>query len=164
MPTSAIVREVEEIISLLESHGQTLSTAESITGGGLGAVITSIAGASKIYRGGVIAYSNGAKEDILGVAPSLIDTHGVVSEEVAIAMAQGAAQKFSSTWAIATTGVAGPGPSEGVAQGSVWVAISGPIVQSTFLELDGDRQSVQNATIASAISAFARILRTSINA
>ena len=164
MPTNAIVREVEEIISLLESRGQTLSTAESITGGGLGAVITSIAGATKIYRGGVIAYSNGAKEDILGVAPSLINTHGVVSEEVAIAMAQGAAQKFSSTWAIATTGVAGPGPSEGVAQGSVWVSISGPIVQSTFLELDGDRHSVQNATIASAISAFARILRTSINA
>ena len=159
MPTNAIVRGVEEIISLLESRGQTLSTAESITGGGLGAVITSIAGASKIYRGGVIAYSNGAKEDILGVAPSLINTHGVVSEEVAIAMAQGAAQKFSSTWAIATTGVAGPGSSDGVPSGTVWVAIDGPVTQSLELSLAGGRESVRNATVATAIGTFTRILR-----
>ncbi len=160
MPTHAIGREVQEIISLLASHDQTLSTAESLTGGGLGAMITSVAGASTIYSGGVIAYNSQMKESILGVSHADIENFGVVSEEVAMAMARGVASKFSSTWAIATTGVAGPGPSQGVSPGTVWIGISGPVVHSTYLELDGDRQSVQNATIASAISAFARILRT----
>ncbi len=164
MPTNAIGREVEEIISLLASGGQSLSTAESLTGGGLGAMITSVPGASKIYLGGVIAYNANVKENLLGVRRSDIEEFGVVSQEVAMAMAQGARKKFSSTWAIATTGVAGPGASAGIAPGTVWIAMCGPVVSSTFLELDGERQSLQNATIASAISAFARILRASSRA
>ena len=99
MPTNAIGREVEEIISLLASGGQSLSTAESLTGGGLGAMITSVPGASKIYLGGVIAYNANVKENLLGVRRSDIEEFGVVSQEVAMSMAQGARKKFSSTWA-----------------------------------------------------------------
>jgi nicotinamide-nucleotide amidase len=85
---------------------------------------------------------------------------GVVSEEVAISMATGVRDLMNSTWAISTTGVAGPGPTDGVQPGTVWVAIEGPISQTLQLELSGTREIVRNATIAGAIAAFARILKT----
>ena len=81
------------------------------------------------------------------------------SEEVAFEMARGALQKFNTTWAIATTGVAGPDSSEGVAAGTVWVAIAGPVSQSIELTLDGERENIRSGTVASAIGTFARILR-----
>lgn len=149
---------IESIIAALRERGENLSTAESITGGGLGAAITSVAGASDIYRGGVIAYSNDVKIAQLGVDAAVIDSHGVVSKEVATAMAEGARKKFATTWAIATTGVAGPGSHDGIPAGTVWVAIDGPAPVAFELHLAGERLSVQNATITSAIEHFARIL------
>jgi nicotinamide-nucleotide amidase len=73
-------------------------------------------------------------------------------------MAQGARKFFSTTWAIATTGVAGPGEADGHPAGTVWVAIVGPITQSTQLQIQGEREVVRNATVSSAMAAFARIL------
>lgn len=150
---------IESIIASLRERGENLSTAESITGGGLGAAITSVAGASDIYRGGVVAYSNDVKIAELGVGAAVIDSYGVVSKEVVVAMAEGARKKFATTWAIATTGVAGPGSHGGVPAGTVWVAIAGPTADTFQLQLSGERLSVQNATITSAIEHFARILR-----
>lgn len=147
-----------EIIEKLRRRGETLSVAESLTGGGLGAAITSVAGSSDVFLGGVIAYQTSIKEELLKVPRSMIDEFGVVSEEVAIAMADGARQLFASTWAIATTGVAGPGPSDGLPAGTVWIALRGPINQSTALAIQGERAEVRNASVSSAISTFARIL------
>ena len=149
----------QEIINTLRELGETLVTAESLTAGGLSGAITSIPGASDIFLGGVTAYASSVKISHLQVDPQLIAKHTVYSQEVAIAMAAGALESFHSTWAIATTGVAGPGPSEGITGGTVWVAIAGPINQTIELSLDGERESVRNAAVSSAIATFARILR-----
>jgi nicotinamide-nucleotide amidase len=150
---------VKEIIATLSQRGETLATAESITAGGLSQEITSIEGASQIFLGAIVSYSNEAKISVLGIEKNLIDAHTVYSQEVAIAMAHAVREKFGSTWAIATTGVAGPGSSDGVAPGRVWVAIVGPKSSVMELSLEGARESVRNAAVATAISAFTRILR-----
>jgi nicotinamide-nucleotide amidase len=106
----------------------------------------------------VIAYSNNVKVNILGVDPELIEKFNVVSEEVACAMADAVRMKFGTTWGIATTGIAGPGDFEGIAEGTVWVAISGPVNQSIQLQLDSGREAIRTGAISSAIGTFARIL------
>jgi len=148
------------ILEILSERGETISVAESLTGGGLAQALTSLPGSSDIFRGSVTAYQNEIKSSLLQVHSELLSEFGAVSEEVAAAMAHGIKDLMGSTWAISTTGVAGPGPSEGVAAGTVWVAIDGPISQTLQLELSGTREIVRNATIAGAIAAFARILKT----
>ena len=150
---------VSEIISTLAARNETLVTAESITAGGLSSAITSVEGSSQIFLGAIVAYQDHVKSEILGIDEAVIATHTVYSQEVAIAMAQAVRLKFGATWAIATTGVAGPGPSDGVPSGTVWVAIDGPVTQSLELSLAGGRESVRNATVATAIGSFTRILR-----
>lgn len=150
---------VREIIALLSEKQETISTAESLTAGGLSSALTSVPGSSEVFLGGITAYQNSVKSAQLGVLPELIEKHSVVSQEVAEAMANGARNEFGSTWAIATTGVAGPGPSEGVEPGTVWLAIVGPESQSIELSLAGDRDAVRSASVSSAIATFARILR-----
>ncbi len=147
-----------QIIDALRARGQTLGVAESLTGGGLGAAITSALGSSDVFVGGLVAYQSQIKERHLKVPASVIEEFGVVSQEVAVAMAQGALNLFLSTWAIATTGVAGPGEADGHPAGTVWLAIAGPVSQSTQLQIQGDREVVRNATVSSALTAFARIL------
>lgn len=149
-----------QILEALRSRGETISVAESLTGGGLAQALTALPGSSEIFRGSVTAYQSEIKSALLQVPAELISEFGVVSEEVAAAMAGGVLTLMKSTWAISTTGVAGPGPSEGVAAGTVWVAIDGPVSQTLQLELSGSREIVRNATIAGAIAAFARILKT----
>ena len=149
-----------EILEILRTRGESISVAESLTGGGLADALSSLPGSSEIFRGSVTAYQPEIKSSLLKVPAELITEFGVVSEEVAVAMADGVKQLMNSTWSISTTGVAGPGPSDGVAAGTVWVAIEGPISQTLQLELSGTREIVRNATIAGAIAAFARILKT----
>ena len=148
----------QSIIETLTSRGQTLAVAESLTGGGLGFALTQVPGASAVFLGGIISYTTEVKVRELGVAQSTIDQYKVVSEEVAIEMAEGAKSKFATTWAISTTGVAGPGDYQGVREGTVWIAIRGPINQSLTLTLDGGRDGVRQGAISSAIGTFARIL------
>lgn len=148
------------ILETLSQRNQTISVAESLTGGGLALALTSLPGSSQIFTGSVTAYQNEIKSSLLQVPAELLSEFGAVSEEVAVAMAHGVKELTGSTWAISTTGVAGPGPSDGVAAGTVWVAIDGPIAQTLQLELSGTREIVRNATIAGAIAAFARILKT----
>ena len=150
---------VKEIIRTLGESNESLATAESITAGGLSSAITSVEGSSQIFLGAIVAYQNHIKTDILGIDESVIATHTVYSQEVAIAMAEAVREKFGATWAIATTGVAGPGPTDGVPSGTVWVAIDGPVTQSLELSLSGGRESVRNATVATASGSFTRILR-----
>jgi len=149
--TSEVSSMVNEIIRTLGEGNESLVTAESITAGGLSAAITSVEGSSRIFLGAIVAYQDHIKTDLLGIDATVIATHTVYSQEVAVAMAQAVRAKFGATWAIATTGVAGPGPSDGVSSGTVWVAIDGPVSQSLELSLAGDRESVRNATVATAI-------------
>jgi len=149
-----------DILEILRTRKESISVAESLTGGGLAQALSSLPGSSEIFRGSVTAYQAEIKSEVLRVPAQLISEMGVVSEEVAISMATGVRDLMNSTWAISTTGVAGPGPTDGVPAGTVWVAIEGPISQTLQLELSGTREIVRNATIAGAIAAFARILNT----
>jgi nicotinamide-nucleotide amidase len=157
--TSEVSSMVMEVIRTLEESYETLATAESITAGGLSAAITSVEGSSQIFLGAIVAYQDHVKVNVLGVDEAIITKHTVYSQEVAVAMAHEVREKFGATWAIATTGVAGPGPSDGIPSGTVWVAIDGPVTQSLELSLAGGRESVRNATVATAIGSFTRILR-----
>ena len=157
--SSEVKSLVLEIHQSLLASGESVATAESLTGGGLSSALTFVPGSSHTFVGGITAYRSEIKINQLHVGRSVIEKYGVVSIEVADAMAQGALKVFGSTWAISTTGVAGPGPSGGIAAGTVWIAILGPTSHRFQLALDGEREVVRNATIASAITAFARILR-----
>jgi nicotinamide-nucleotide amidase len=112
---------------LLRSQGQTVAVAESCTGGTLGRLITSVPGSSDYFKGGVIAYANSIKTDLLAVESTLISEKNVVSHEVARAMATGARTQFGSDWAISTTGIAGPGGGTDTHPvGLIYVAVAGP--------------------------------------
>jgi len=153
---------VSQIIDALRKSGETLSTAESITGGSISSTLVGVPGASDVFKGGITAYSDDVKVAQLNVDPKLIEKYSAISEQVADAMAQGAVETFSTTWAIATTGVAGPGPVGVHEAGTVWLSIRGPINQTTVLALSGEREMVRNAATSSAIAAFARILNTRV--
>jgi len=149
----------QDVVKSLKRKKMTLATAESITGGGLGAAITSVPGASDVFLGGLITYSDQSKIKFLDIAKRMLTKHTAVSEEVAIAMAQSARKQFGSDYAIATTGVAGPGKAYGQKAGTVWVAIDskkGPV--TLCLALSGTREDIRHATIQSALAAFTRIL------
>src|SRR5207249_5808784 len=96
------------VVKLLKHRKETLATAESCTGGFIANCITNVPGASEVFLAGYVTYANSAKSDILNVDPKLIQTHGAVSELVARAMAEGARARAGSTYALATTGIAGP--------------------------------------------------------
>ncbi|WP_295613924.1 competence/damage-inducible protein A [Chamaesiphon sp. GL140_3_metabinner_50] len=112
---------------LLRARGQTLSVAESCTGGGLGRLLTEIPGSSDYFMGGVISYANRVKIDLLGVDPAALETEGAVSEIVARQMAAGVKAKLATDWAISITGVAGPGGgTDAKPVGLVYIGIAAP--------------------------------------
>ncbi len=148
-----------EVVDALRARGETVSTAESLTAGAVSSAIVTISGASDVFVGGITAYRDEIKISHLHVDPAILNEHSAISEEVAVAMAQGAMKSFGTTWGIGTTGVAGPNPLDGHPVGAVWVAIQGPVCQSIELSLSGERESVRNAATSSAIATFARILR-----
>lgn len=112
---------------ILVQAGKTLALAESCTGGSIAQVITSNAGCSAYFKGGVVAYSNEIKNKLLDVPMNLIAEHGAVSQQVAEAMAAGAQKSLGADYAVATTGIAGPdGGSDEKPVGTVWIAVTGP--------------------------------------
>lgn len=119
---------LEQVLGdLLASKGMSLATAESCTGGALGASITSVPGSSRYYWGGIQAYQNTVKVKMLGVEEAALAVHGAVSETVAKAMASGARKRLGVDWAVSTTGIAGPdGGSHDKPVGTVWIAVAGP--------------------------------------
>lgn len=112
--------------ALFRGSGMTLSAAESCTGGTISSLITSVPGASEYYLGSVTSYAIAVKEKILGVPESLINEYGVVSSEVAAAMAEGVRKITGSTYSVSTTGLAGPAGDERNPVGTVWIGVSGP--------------------------------------
>jgi nicotinamide-nucleotide amidase len=138
----------------LTARGATVATAESCTGGMVGAALTEVPGSSTYYVGGVVAYANAVKVEALGVEPALLDVHGAVSEPVAIAMAAGARDRFGSDFAVSTTGVAGPGGgTDDKPVGLVWIGGAGPDGPwSKRLQVTGDRDTVRRRTVQHALA------------
>jgi nicotinamide-nucleotide amidase len=115
------------VLQRLRQRGETLAVAESCTGGGLGAALTAVPGASDVFLGGVIAYANALKQALLDVPAALLQEGGAVSDPVAIAMAEGVRRRTGSTWALAVTGIAGPGGGSAEKPvGLVHIALAGP--------------------------------------
>lgn len=117
----------EVIGKMLLEKGQTLAVAESCTGGYISHLITSVPGSSGWYKGGVTAYSNEIKHNLLGVSAESLEKHGAVSEQVVREMAAGARKKLNADYAVASSGIAGPtGGTEEKPVGTVWIAVAGP--------------------------------------
>lgn len=145
----------------LAAAGQTVSAAESCTGGLVGEMITSVPGASAYFRGGVVAYDDAVKESLLGVEGRLLGEHGAVSGPVAAAMAEGCRRRFGTDWAVAITGIAGPtGGTESKPVGLVYVALAGPAGTSVERHmLPGDRQTVRRRAALAALNQLRLALR-----
>ena len=152
---------VDEVVARsLTGAGQTVAVAESCTGGGLGARLTARPGSSAYVVGGVVAYADEVKRDVLGVGAEILRRHGAVSAECARAMAEGVRRLVASDWALSVTGVAGPGG--GSAQkpvGLVHLGIAGPGgAASQELRLRGDRQAVRDRSSALALHLLRRVM------
>jgi nicotinamide-nucleotide amidase len=157
-------RAVEEIVlGLCRERGLTLATAESATGGLIGARLTEVPGASDVFLGGVIAYANDIKERRLRVPASVLHEHGAVSAETAAAMAAGARAELGADIAVADTGIAGPdGGTREKPIGLVYLAVDGPDGSRTAeFRLSGDREGVRTRTAALALHMLRRTLARS---
>ena len=149
-----------KVIDLLRERSESISCAESITGGALTSALVSVSGASDVLLGSIVAYSKEMKINQLGLSAELITEKGLVSKEVALEMAKGAKQKLGSSWAISSTGSAGPRALDGSSPGEIWIAIVGPDRQeSVKLSLNGARQEVISGAVESALTLLERILR-----
>jgi len=141
--------------------GATVATAESLTGGLLGARLTSVPGSSAVYVGGLVTYATALKVSLLGVPESVVAGPGVVSAECAEAMASGVRRLTGATYGVSTTGVAGPEEQEGKPAGTVYVGIAGPTSRtSVSLALSGDREAVRSLTVEAALSALGELVST----
>jgi aminoglycoside 6'-N-acetyltransferase len=141
------------VVRRLAAAGQTLATAESLTGGLLAAAFVAVPGASTVFRGGTVVYATDLKDSLGGVPAGLLAERGPVDPEVALALARAARERCRADWALATTGVAGPEPQHGVPVGTVHVAVAGPggaDVRSP--RLAGDRTAVRTGTVAAAVA------------
>jgi nicotinamide-nucleotide amidase len=152
--------DAAQALQLLRAAGATLATVESLTGGRLAAVVTAVPGASAAYLGGFVTYATALKETLVGVPHDLVEQYGVVSAECARAMATGCRDATGATYALATTGVAGPDSQEDKPVGTVFVGIAGPAgVSAVTMELVGDRHQIQDRACREALSALCGILR-----
>jgi nicotinamide-nucleotide amidase len=151
----SLLAEAERLAEALRGRGWRIASAESCTGGLIAASCTALAGSSDWFERGVVSYSNAAKTELLGVAPSLIAEHGAVSRAVACAMALGLLQRAPVQLAVAVTGIAGPGGAvPGKPVGTVWLAVARAGATAVFserLQLDGDRDAVRSATVRQAL-------------
>jgi nicotinamide-nucleotide amidase len=152
----------EALLTAARETGDRIATAESCTGGMIGATITDVPGSSDIFDRGFITYSNAAKTAMLGVDPWLIETHGAVSEEVARAMAEGALDRALASIAVAVTGIAGPGGSEHKPEGRVCFALAatGRRTRTETVEFGAiGRAGVRRATVDHALDLLIAAVR-----
>lgn len=134
-------------------EGKTLVTAESCTGGGIGAALTAVPGSSAVYKGGIISYTNWVKHNLLHVPQELLDTLGAVSAPVAEAMAKGAREALAADIAVSVTGLAGPGGDEyGNPVGTVFIGYSDAnVTLSRKFLFEGTREYVRQGAIREAL-------------
>lgn len=149
--------DAARVIAALVCRGESVATAESLTGGLVAAALTDPPGASAAFRGAIVAYHSDLKSRLLGVDAQLLAAGGAVQPAVARQLAAGARAALASTWGVGTTGAAGPEPSDGKPVGTVYVAVSGPGVDEVVeLRLDGDRAAVRGASVAAALTLLAQ--------
>ncbi len=147
------------LVAALTARGETVSVAESLTGGLLASAFVDVPGASAVLRGGVVAYATDLKAELLGVDADLLRRAGAVDADVATAMAVGVRERLAATYGLATTGVAGPDPQDGVPAGTVYVALAGPrAVRGAALTVPGDRSTVRAAAVRAALDLLASAL------
>lgn len=152
-----------EVLALLRRRGQTLATAESLTGGMIGALVTGVPGSSAAYLGGLVTYATRLKGDLAGVPAAVLERRGPVAGETAEAMARGTAARCGADWGLAVTGVAGPEPQDGHPVGQVFVAVAGrdqDRVVVRELRLDGNRAAIRAQTAEAALRLLAEVLGT----
>ena len=140
-----------DVLSALQ--GRTLVTAESLTGGGIGAALTGVSGASAVYKGGIISYTNEVKHGILGVPVEVLDQYGAVSEPVAKAMAEGTRKVLEADVAVSVTGLAGPGGDAfGNPVGTVFIGYSDSnVTEVKHCLFSGDREAIRQQTVEEAL-------------
>lgn len=151
-------------MAALIGRGWTVATAESLTGGLVCAALTSVPGSSETVRGGVVSYASDVKADLLGVDPDRLAEVGAVDATVAGEMAEGVCRLVGADVGLATTGVAGPGPSEGMPAGTVFVAAAGPWRSgptTRALTLDGTRDEVRAASVDAVLELLLDLLSES---
>ena len=148
-----LVALADRIQSIMLERGLTLATAESCTGGLVGHIVTEISGSSDYYVGGLVSYSNALKEAELGVDAHTLETHGAVSAQTCVAMADGARRRYGASMAVAVTGIAGPrGGSDAKPVGLTYVGVAdadGQEVQRFVW--DGDRHANKVSSAAAAL-------------
>lgn len=151
---------VDQVFDLLTASGRTVATAESLTGGLLGAVLTLRSGSSAIYRGGVVAYAVDLKHRLLGVSTELLERYGPVHPETAAAMASGVRERLGADYGLATTGVAGPEAHGAQPVGTVDLACAGPGgLLRRRLALVGDREVIRAGAVQGALDLLVGALR-----
>lgn len=157
---SAVSEVAAEVHRRLLARGETVATAESLTAGLVGAALTTVAGASGTYRGGLIVYATDLKASLAGVPAALLAQRGPVDPDVAAALAVGVRDRLGATWGLGLTGVAGPDPQAGVPVGTVYVGVAGADGVSTVrrLSLSGSREQIRHG----AASAGLQLLRDSL--
>jgi nicotinamide-nucleotide amidase len=149
---------VELVLDACRRHGLTLATAESCTGGLVSSLLTAVPGASDVFRGGVVAYANSVKTQVLGVPPLVLESHGAVSEACAAAMAAGARRVLGADVAVAVTGIAGPaGGTPEKPVGTVCLAwAGGGLDRVTTVLLRGDRDRIRLLSASRALDGIRR--------
>jgi nicotinamide-nucleotide amidase len=151
-----------DVLAALRGRGLTLATAESLTGGLVGAALTAVAGSSDVYRGGIVCYATDLKASLVGVPAALLATHGPVAAETAAALAVGAARTCGADVGAATTGVAGPSSQDGHPVGEVYVAVSVGDAEPRVrpLQLSGGRDEIRASTVDAVLALLAETLES----
>lgn len=147
------------VVALL-TRQETVATAESLTGGLVADAFVTVPGTSAVFRGGVVAYATALKHELLGVDEDLLEAKGAVDPDVALQMAAGVRRRLGTSWGLATTGVAGPEPQDGVEPGVAYVAVDGPGARRVErLELDGDREQIRAGSVEKALELLLSAVR-----
>jgi nicotinamide-nucleotide amidase len=141
-----------EIVAVLTDRNETVATAESLTAGLVTATLTSIPGSSAVVVGGLVVYKLALKATLAGVDGRALHEHGAVHPLIAEELAKGAAERCGATWGLGLTGVAGPGPQDGVAPGTVHIGLAGPgTTKVSSIQVAGDRHAVRSAAVGAAL-------------
>ena len=153
-----MTEEATAVIDAALSKGLSIGCAESLTGGLVASSIVAIPGASRVFRGGIIAYDSILKHDLLGVDAAALASEGAVTAEAAVAMAEGALNRLGVDIAVATTGVAGPDPDpvSGEKRGTVFIAVAGGGLGTLVrqLSLEGERVDIRQRATTAALQAL----------
>jgi nicotinamide-nucleotide amidase len=153
MNDATLDRQIHELVvqikEALTQRGESMATAESCTGGLVAASIVAEPGSSDILAGGIVAYRNEIKENLLGVPHDVLEQFGAVSEQTVEAMAEGALRKFGCQWAVSTSGIAGPtGAEPGKPVGFVWMCVANNHEKVAFSEIvDGNRNEIREKSV-----------------